>query len=122
HEARLLLTAESASEPRLPALPGWAAYRIPAPRTDARGARRAEEALPFADAAFGAVCLCGAILEVVRRPGLLAKVRHMLRPGGAVVIVEPLAGFNYTVFPIGGPAHLLRRQLLQAGFREIRAL
>lgn len=124
-EARLLLTVESAAEPPLWPLPGWAAYRIPARSAGARVPRRTdgqEEALPFADAAFGAVCLCGAILEVVRQPGLLNKVRRMLRPGGTVVVVEPLAAFNYTVFPIGGPAHLVRRQLLQAGFGQVRAL
>lgn len=128
-DQRLLLTAEGILDPALPPVAAWAVYRIPVTASGAAVPRRFPpghaapgEPLPFADEAFEAVCLYGALRQVVQQPRLLNKVRRMLRSGGRVVVVEPLASFNFTTFPIGGPAQLLRRQLLQAGFQRVRAL
>lgn len=123
----LLLTVENGIDPALPPLPGWAVYRIPVGagagvRRSAHDASAQAEPLPFADASFAAICMYGGILQMVRQPRLLNKVQRMLRPGGVAVLIEPLTGFNFTTFPIGGPAYLLRRQLLQAGLRRVRAL
>ncbi|HEX7045343.1 MAG TPA: hypothetical protein VF203_12090 [Burkholderiales bacterium] len=110
----LLITFESAAEEALPQLPGWAVYRIPSVEEEVR--------LPFAPAALDAVCVHGAAVQLVKQPTLLGQVYAMLRPGGAIVVIERPIAFSFAVFPIGGPAQLLRRQLLAAGFQRVRAV
>lgn len=124
----LIVTSDSAADTTFPAVSGWAVYRLPSavvPSARSVGARAAADEgglLPFAEGAFDAICIYAAILPIIQHAGLLNKVLRMLRPNGVVVVVEPLESFNFTTFPIGGPAHLLRRRLLEAGFRGVQAL
>ncbi|HEY8554077.1 MAG TPA: hypothetical protein VIL43_06025 [Burkholderiales bacterium] len=110
----VLVTFENGTEEALPQLPGWAVYRVPAVEEEVR--------LPFAPAALDAACIHGAAVQLVKQPTLLAQVYAALRPGGTVVVIERPVAFSFAVFPIGGPAQLLRRQLLAAGFQSVRAI
>lgn len=58
----------------------------------ARLARAAGEALPFADASFEVVLHVNSLHHVPpdRQPAALAETARMLRPGGDLVVVEPL--------------------------------
>lgn len=91
------------------------------------GARRADivaslDALPVPDASFDVV-LCTQVLEHVPEPAaVLAELRRVLRPGGALWLTVPFVGelheephdhFRYT-------SHGLRGLCERAGFGEVR--
>jgi SAM-dependent methyltransferase len=97
----------------------WAVYRLP---NGTGGALEQKTALPFVDAAFDTVCVYATILDPVRHRSLLKAIAPILKPGGVVLVVEPTDNFKFAPFPVGGPGHLVRRYLLEAGFRDVRAL
>lgn len=97
----------------------WAVYRLP---NGAGGALEQKTALPFVDGAFDTVCVYATILNPVKHRSLLKAIAPILKPDGVVVVVEPTDNFKFAPLPVGGPGHLVRRYLLDAGFRHVRAL
>jgi SAM-dependent methyltransferase len=95
-----------------------------------------EAPLPFAAGTFHLALLSEVVEHVAALPTLLAEVRRVLRPGGAIVLTTPnLWDVRRLVGALGGPTwtgHLdpthvnlqdrrtLRRHLIAAGFHAVR--
>jgi len=123
----LVLIPEGAADATLPISSEWAVYRLPSVRANAwnksvSGVRNERLVLPFTDGAFDTVCMYGLILKVVQRRDLLDEIMRVLKIDGTVVVVEPVENFNFAPFPVGGPAHLVRRHLFEAGLCDVRQL
>lgn len=64
--------------------------------------------LPFADASFDAVTIAFGLRNWVDRPAGLKEMRRVLRPGGAVYILE----FSHPIWPVNRPYFWYLRTIL----------
>jgi SAM-dependent methyltransferase len=95
-----------------------------------------EQPLPFQDGQFDAALLSELVEHIAALPALLADLRRVLHPGGALVLTTPnLWDVRRLVGALGGPTwsgwrdpthvnlqtpQTLRRHLERAGFRSVR--
>lgn len=99
----------------------------PEPRIEVRWANA--EALPFADASFDVVTASLLLHELPAdvSPRVLAEMRRVVRPGGAVAVLEPYAVGGRALHPIPFPEPYLKDYLAtdwdvafkEAGFADV---